>query len=144
MAVRTPRPVISVISATSQRIHDTTLRLKGPHGILGRSIVVHADEDDLGEWEVVILSASAPRGTRAERILCGVIGYKIMNCMHISATVSFLSTHPTTLSYRTHRSYENASTLSVDRDGMCHPSHYEKRECSGVRNGGAPCATCRS
>jgi len=53
-------------------IHDKTLRLKGRHGILGRSIVVHADEDDLGRGDSPL---SKTTGNAGKRILCGIIGY---------------------------------------------------------------------
>lgn len=58
-------------------IHDRTLRLKGPHGILGRSIVVHADEDDLGLGGHPL---SKTTGNAGKRILCGVIGYASRKC----------------------------------------------------------------
>lgn len=52
-------------------IHDQTLRLRGSHGILGRSIVIHADEDDLG---IGGHSLSKTTGNAGKRILCGIIG----------------------------------------------------------------------
>lgn len=45
-------------------LHDPGLQLTGEHGILGRSVVVHAAEDDL---------ASQPAGNSGARIACGLI-----------------------------------------------------------------------
>ena len=44
---------------------DTRIKINGPYGIIGRSIIVHADEDDL---------PSQPTGNSGARIGCGVIG----------------------------------------------------------------------
>jgi len=44
---------------------DKIITLNGPHTIIGRSIIVHADEDDL---------VSQPSGNAGARIGCGVIG----------------------------------------------------------------------
>ncbi len=44
---------------------DKIVTLNGPHTIIGRSIIVHADEDDL---------VSQPSGNAGARIGCGVIG----------------------------------------------------------------------
>ena len=44
---------------------DTHLALDGPHSILGRAVVVHANEDDL---------TSQPTGAAGPRVACGVIG----------------------------------------------------------------------
>ncbi len=44
---------------------DTRIKINGPYGIIGRSIIVHADEDDL---------LSQPTGNSGARIGCGVIG----------------------------------------------------------------------
>lgn len=53
-------------------IRDPNLRISGKHGILGRSLVVHADEDDLGMGTSPL---SKTTGNSGDRILCGVIGY---------------------------------------------------------------------
>jgi Cu-Zn family superoxide dismutase len=45
---------------------DTVIALEGPHSIIGRSIIVHAGEDDL---------TSQPSGDAGPRVACGVIGY---------------------------------------------------------------------
>jgi Cu-Zn family superoxide dismutase len=42
------------------------IALDGPHSIIGRSIIVHAGEDDL---------TSQPSGDAGPRVACGVIGY---------------------------------------------------------------------
>lgn len=44
---------------------DDLIELSGPNTIVGRSIIVHADEDDL---------TSQPTGNSGKRIACGVIG----------------------------------------------------------------------
>jgi Cu-Zn family superoxide dismutase len=44
---------------------DTLVQLHGPHSVIGRSIIVHAKEDDL---------KSQPAGDAGGRIACGVIG----------------------------------------------------------------------
>lgn len=46
-------------------IINQQIRLNGPYSIVGRSIIVHADEDDL---------VSQPSGNAGDRIGCGVIG----------------------------------------------------------------------
>nr|WNO46883.1 copper-zinc superoxide dismutase 3 [Protohermes xanthodes] len=46
--------------------------LPGPRGIVGRSIVIHAMEDDLGRADTV---ESQTSGSAGARIACGVIGY---------------------------------------------------------------------
>ncbi|UCH10364.1 MAG: superoxide dismutase family protein [Fidelibacterota bacterium] len=44
---------------------DPHLRLEGPHAIIGRAVIVHAQADDL---------TSQPTGAAGARIACGVIG----------------------------------------------------------------------
>lgn len=44
---------------------DFVISLNGPHSIIGRSVIVHADEDDY---------ISQPTGNAGARIGCGVIG----------------------------------------------------------------------
>ena len=44
---------------------DDMIQLTGEHGIIGRAIIVHADEDDL---------TSQPTGAAGARVACGVIG----------------------------------------------------------------------
>ena len=66
-------------------IYDKFLTITGKYGILGRSVVVHADEDDLGlggldeSGNVVdekVRDESLKTGNAGKRIACGVIGYK--------------------------------------------------------------------
>jgi len=49
----------------SMTFTDEKLTLNGPHTIVGRSIIVHAGEDDL---------TSQPTGAAGPRVACGVIG----------------------------------------------------------------------
>jgi Cu-Zn family superoxide dismutase len=44
---------------------DSHLTLNGPHSIVGKAVIVHADKDDL---------VSQPTGNAGKRIGCGVIG----------------------------------------------------------------------
>tara|TARA_B110000037_G_C16692984_1_gene331561 strand:+ start:36 stop:506 length:471 start_codon:yes stop_codon:yes gene_type:complete len=53
-------------------IYDKIIKLKGKYNILGRSVVIHEKEDDLGlggDKESLIT------GNAGKRIACGVIGY---------------------------------------------------------------------
>ncbi|XP_038890446.1 superoxide dismutase [Cu-Zn] 1-like isoform X2 [Benincasa hispida] len=52
-------------------IVDKQISLVGPNSVLGRSIVVHADPDDLGRGQTEL---SLTTGNAGERIGCGVIG----------------------------------------------------------------------
>ncbi|HLJ94180.1 MAG TPA: superoxide dismutase family protein [Gemmataceae bacterium] len=47
------------------QIRDREVKLNGPHSVLGRSLIVHADPDDM---------KSQPAGNAGARIACGVIG----------------------------------------------------------------------
>ena len=50
---------------------DALLSLRGPLSIIGRSVVIHADEDDLGKGPH---ADSATTGHSGARIACGVAG----------------------------------------------------------------------
>jgi len=52
-------------------IKDKMIKLNGPHSIIGRSFVVHADEDDLGRGGY---PDSKTTGHAGARVACGVIG----------------------------------------------------------------------
>eukprot|EP01016_Furgasonia_blochmanni_P014881 TRINITY_DN1793_c0_g1_i13.p1 TRINITY_DN1793_c0_g1~~TRINITY_DN1793_c0_g1_i13.p1 ORF type:complete len:280 (+),score=74.39 TRINITY_DN1793_c0_g1_i13:87-842(+) len=52
-------------------LEDKLIRLDGPTSIIGRSIVVHADEDDLGRGN---FPDSKQTGHAGARVACGVIG----------------------------------------------------------------------
>ena len=52
-------------------LEDSFLSLRGEMSIIGRSVVVHADEDDLGKG---MFSDSKTTGHAGARIACGVIG----------------------------------------------------------------------
>ncbi|XP_060679264.1 uncharacterized protein LOC132813890, partial [Hemiscyllium ocellatum] len=57
-------------------LHETLtgvrLQLKGAHSIIGRSIVVHENEDDMGVLEVV---GSRDHGNAGRRLACCIIGH---------------------------------------------------------------------
>jgi Cu-Zn family superoxide dismutase len=48
-----------------ERRVDPLIQLNGPHSIIGRAVIVHADEDDL---------TTHPTGAAGARVACGVIG----------------------------------------------------------------------
>lgn len=52
-------------------MYDRLIRLSGKCNVVGRSIVVHADEDDLGQGDD---EESLRTGNAGKRIACGVIG----------------------------------------------------------------------
>lgn len=52
-------------------IQDSQISLTGPNSIIGRTLVVHADPDDLG---VGGHELSKTTGNAGARIACGVIG----------------------------------------------------------------------
>ena len=54
------------------RIFDNLVKLKGKYSVLGRSIVIHEDEDDLGKGDN---KECLITGNAGKRIGCGVIGY---------------------------------------------------------------------
>ena len=58
-------------------IIDTMVRLDGLHNVIGRSIVIHEDADDLGMGNH---ADSMTTGHAGKRIGCGVIGLARVNC----------------------------------------------------------------
>lgn len=63
---------------------DSKIKLKGKYSIIGRSVVIHDLEDDLGEGGIdkegniidkKIHQESLKTGNAGKRIACGVIGY---------------------------------------------------------------------
>ena len=54
-------------------INDNLVKLSGEYSIIGRSIVIHEDEDDLGLGNY---SDSLVTGHAGKRIACGIIGYR--------------------------------------------------------------------
>lgn len=61
---------------------DNRLSLRGSNSILGRSIVVHEDEDDLGKGNY---ADSKTTGHSGARVLCGIIGItSLENIMEVS------------------------------------------------------------
>jgi len=52
-------------------ITDSIISLTGTHSILGRSIVIHSGEDDLGKGDSPLSSTT---GNSGDRLACGVIG----------------------------------------------------------------------
>ncbi|KAJ2356508.1 Superoxide dismutase [Cu-Zn] [Coemansia erecta] len=57
--------------ATKVDIKDSQVSLFGPHSVVGRTVVVHADEDDFGKGGHEL---SLTTGNAGGRLACGVIG----------------------------------------------------------------------
>ncbi|KAL3993815.1 Superoxide dismutase [Cu-Zn] [Acanthocheilonema viteae] len=54
-------------------ISDKQVQLLGPNSIIGRSIVVHADEDDLGKGVGDKKNESLKTGNAGARVACGIV-----------------------------------------------------------------------
>ncbi|CAN6219842.1 unnamed protein product [Urochloa humidicola] len=52
-------------------VTDSQIPLTGPHSIIGRAVVVHADPDDLGKGGHEL---SKSTGNAGGRVACGIIG----------------------------------------------------------------------
>ena len=52
-------------------LRDKLIKLRGKYSIVGRSVVVHEDEDDLGKG---FFDDSKTTGHSGRRVVCGVIG----------------------------------------------------------------------
>ena len=52
-------------------MRDSMIKLKGKANIIGRGLIIHADEDDLGQGTN---SASKINGNAGKRIACAIIG----------------------------------------------------------------------
>ena len=55
---------------------DKLIKLRGKYSIIGRAVVVHQDEDDLGKGNY---KDSKTTGHAGKRLACGVIGYSKNN-----------------------------------------------------------------
>lgn len=61
----------------NKTLYDTKIKLSGKNSIVGRSVVIHADRDDLGLGGN---AESLKTGNAGSRIACGVIGLSKNSC----------------------------------------------------------------
>ncbi|VDN87769.1 unnamed protein product [Brugia pahangi] len=54
-------------------ISDKHVQLLGPNSIIGRSLVVHADQDDLGKGVGDKKDESLKTGNAGARVACGIV-----------------------------------------------------------------------
>ena len=66
----------SVNGTVNKTMRDKLIRLRGKYSVIGRSVVIHSDRDDLGLGGD---AESLKTGNAGKRIACGVIGYS-KNC----------------------------------------------------------------
>ena len=52
---------------------DYLVKLSGDYSVIGRSLIIHEDEDDLGKGKEI---DSLTTGHAGKRLVCGVIGYR--------------------------------------------------------------------
>ena len=62
----------SVNGTVNKIIRDKLIRLRGKYSVIGRSVVIHSERDDLGLGGN---AESLKTGNAGKRIACGVIGY---------------------------------------------------------------------
>tara|TARA_B100000575_G_C22891695_1_gene518909 strand:+ start:297 stop:776 length:480 start_codon:yes stop_codon:yes gene_type:complete len=58
------------------KFSDKIIKLRGKYNIIGRSVIIHEDEDDLGKGGH---KDSCTTGHAGSRIACGIIGYSKNN-----------------------------------------------------------------
>ncbi|ABI35792.1 superoxide dismutase [Ectropis obliqua nucleopolyhedrovirus] len=67
---------VSSTASTHFKIISNMIMLQGPYNVVGRSMVVHAQQDDLGQTDNPL---SKTTGNSGGRIACGIIGYNNKN-----------------------------------------------------------------